>query len=75
MICTNVLGEHPFKYRVVVWHRMKWIIIHFLIFSKHPFRQVAFYSIYLFLKINLVLNLKCGMELNECPPPNSSDDL
>ena len=32
-------------------------------------------SIHPFLQIILVLNLCCGMELNEFRPPNSSDDL
>ena len=44
------------------------------IFSKHPFRQVAFTLFILFFKIILVEKW-CGQELNQFCPPNSSNDL
>ena len=48
------------------------IIIHF---SEASIVPIVHSSIHPFLQIILVLNLKCGMELSEFRPPNSSYDL
>ena len=46
------------------------------VFLKYPYRQVSGRSsINPIFQIILVLNLKCGMELIEFRPPDSSDDL
>ena len=59
-----------------------WEHIHFSMVwnDYHPFFRASIppsslYSIHPFLKTILVVNLQCGMELNEFRPSNSSDDL
>ena len=57
---------------VVVWCGVNQMIIHFSAASILPWVRSSFHP---FLQIILVLNLKCGMELSEFRPPNSSYDL
>ena len=56
----------------MVWCGVNQMIIHFSEASILPSVRSSFHP---FLEIFLVLNLLCGMELNEFCPPNSSDDL
>ena len=58
--------------RLVVWCGVIQMIIHL---SEASILPSVCYIIHPFLQIILVLNIGCGMELNEFRPPNSRDDL